>query len=156
MCAHTNKAVDRIMEGMIESGFADFIRVGQLEKISRKILPYSLYYTSEAEGDSSILSQLKKQLESDLSIAEASIIREELRQLEEGILNKRRDMLSTVKVVGVTCFSTNSSFLQGQTFDVVILDEASQVVEPLSILPLIRTKAKCPLLFYLNLASAEP
>ncbi len=45
-------------------------------------------------------------------------------------------------VVGVTCCSALLSALDGQTFDVVVLDECSQMVEPLSLVPLIRAKCR--------------
>jgi hypothetical protein len=33
-------AVDNILEGLLNLGFNDFIRVGSQKKISKKILPY--------------------------------------------------------------------------------------------------------------------
>jgi superfamily I DNA and/or RNA helicase len=47
-----------------------------------------------------------------------------------------------VPVVGVTCCSALLSALDGQAFDVVVLDECSQMVEPLSLVPLIRAKCR--------------
>jgi superfamily I DNA and/or RNA helicase len=35
--------------------------------------------------------------------------------------------------------------LDGQRFDVVVLDEASQMVEPLSAVPQLRAQARCTL-----------
>lgn len=59
-----------------------------------------------------------------------------------GADRQRRRQLKTVPVVGVTCCSSLLSVLDGQQFDVVILDECSQMVEPLSALPLLRARAK--------------
>lgn len=72
----------------------------------------------------------------------AALIRDEIRAWEQGSFHKRKEKLQTVSVVGATCSSSNSSLLQGQTFDVVVIDEACQVIEPLCILPLIKSEAR--------------
>lgn len=40
--------------------------------------------------------------------------------------------------MGVTCCSAGMPLLDGQRFDIVVLDECSQIVEPLSLVPLLR------------------
>ena len=75
MCAHTNKAVDRIMEGLLESGYTDFLRVGLLDKIARPVLPYALYYTSDTNENTGTAAELKRQLQNVQSPEEASILR---------------------------------------------------------------------------------
>ena len=158
MCAHTNKAVDRIMEGLLKSGYTDFLRVGLLDKIARSVLPYALYYTSDTNENTGTAAELKRQLQNVQSPEDASILRHvlashswlvdgsqnrnELQEVEKGMMHRRREKLSSACVVGVTCCSVNSSFLQGLTFDVILLDEACQIIEPLSILPLIKTGSK--------------
>lgn len=62
--------------------------------------------------------------------------------LPAGADRQRRRLLKTVPVVGVTCCSSLLSALDGQHFDVVVLDECSQMVEPLSAVPLLRARAK--------------
>ena len=44
--------------------------------------------------------------------------------------------------MGVTCCSATLPLLDDLAFDVCLLDEASQIVEPLSLLPLIRAKCR--------------
>jgi hypothetical protein len=44
-------------------------------------------------------------------------------------------------VVGVTCASATQSILQGLRFDVIIVDEASQVIEPLTMVPVLELGA---------------
>lgn len=46
-------------------------------------------------------------------------------------------MLKTVPVVGVTCCSSTLPVFDDLRFDVVVLDEASQMIEPVSLLPLL-------------------
>ena len=59
-------------------------------------------------------------------------------QVKSGAERRRRKALKTAAVVGVTCCSAGLPVLDGMQFDVVVLDEASQMVEPLSLLPLLR------------------
>lgn len=59
-------------------------------------------------------------------------------QVKGGAERRRKKALKTAAVVGVTCCSAGLPVLDGMRFDVVVLDEASQMVEPLSLLPLLR------------------
>lgn len=60
----------------------------------------------------------------------------------QGAERQRRKKLKSAAVVGVTCCSAGLPILEGQTFDVVMLDEASQLVEPLSLSPLTCAKPR--------------
>jgi hypothetical protein len=59
-------------------------------------------------------------------------------QVRLGAERARKRNLKTAAVVGVTCCSAGLPLMDDQHFDVVILDECSQMVEPLSLLPLAR------------------
>jgi AAA domain len=49
-----------------------------------------------------------------------------------------------VGVVGSTCCAAlTAEALQGNRFDVVVLDEAAQVVEPLALAPILRSGCRC-------------
>jgi hypothetical protein len=43
VAAHTNVAVDRVLLGLVERGFTDFVRVGSLQRIAKPILPVRTY-----------------------------------------------------------------------------------------------------------------
>ena len=45
VCAYTNTAVDRVLVGLLESGFTNFLRVGNARKIAARVLPFSVYDT---------------------------------------------------------------------------------------------------------------
>ena len=60
------------------------------------------------------------------------------KQVKAGAARVRQQRLTTAAVVGVTCCSAALPALDGATFEVVVLDEASQMIEPLSLLPLVR------------------
>ena len=58
--------------------------------------------------------------------------------MRAGAERARKRKLKTAAVVGVTCCSAGQPLLDGQRFDIVVLDECSQMVEPLSLIPLLR------------------
>ena len=64
-------------------------------------------------------------------------------QIMAGADRKRRQLLKAASVVGVTCCSASLPALDGQIFEVVILDECSQIVEPLSLMPIVRARCRC-------------
>ena len=66
----------------------------------------------------------------------------EVLQVKAGAERARRKRLKTSAVVGVTCCSAVLPVLDEQQFDVVFLDECSQMVEPLSLLPLARARCR--------------
>jgi superfamily I DNA and/or RNA helicase len=65
--------------------------------------------------------------------------------VEAGAEAQRRRRLKTVGVVGSTCCAAlTAEALQGNHFDVVVLDEAAQVVESLALAPILRSGCRCP------------
>ena len=58
--------------------------------------------------------------------------------MKAGAEKARKKKLKTAAVVGVTCCSAGMPLLDGMRFDVLVLDECSQMVEPLSLIPLLR------------------
>lgn len=62
-------------------------------------------------------------------------------QLKAGAERQRKKQLKAVQVVGVTCCSATTPLLDDLAFDICILDECSQIIEPLSLMVII--KAKC-------------
>ena len=55
-----------------------------------------------------------------------------------GKMREKKKALGHTRVVGVTCASTRQETLQGQSFGFLILDECSQFIEPLCLLPIVR------------------
>ena len=49
-----------------------------------------------------------------------------------------KEILSKSRVVGTTCLSSTLEVFRSQSFDIVILDEASQVTEPMALLPILQ------------------
>lgn len=126
----TNVAVDRILLALLDLGFDKFIRVGSARKISKGILPYS---THEGTSDKQEKKELEDMLKENLSVEERRCVAESLRKLTE---NKSR--LKDAPVVGATCAATAFGSVDGAAFPLVLLDEACQMTEPSSLLPVAR------------------
>ena len=140
VCSHTNIAVDRVCIGLMQSSMDTFLRVGPVRKIHHSLLSYSLH-ASDSKSHASALSELKDMAKG----ANGEVLEKlkiEIAAIEKGADRKRKKLFKTCPIVGVTCVSTALEVLQDQTFDILVLDEASQLTEPLSLAPMIRSKCK--------------
>lgn len=146
VAASTNTAVDRILQGLLERDFCDFIRVGSVRRIAKPILRFTLVKLEKSSSKSDkeevptgeeALRDLKSMLVTEkLSPSERKDILSMIDELQSGRMEQRMKRLTEVKVVGATCASTVFSILESSAFPVVILDECSQMIEPLSLLPI--------------------
>ncbi|KAJ7369746.1 Protein zgrf1 [Desmophyllum pertusum] len=132
----TNVAVDRILLGLLELGFEEFVRVGSIRKIAKPVLPYSVHSTG---NDSQELKELQSLLKTELTPSERTHVRKGIEQHKLGE-NKRK--LSQVRVVGVTCAACVFPCLHKLKFPVLLLDECSQMTEPASLLPMARFECR--------------
>ncbi|XP_032863020.2 protein ZGRF1 [Tyto alba] len=133
IAASTNIAVDRVLLGLLDLGFEDFIRVGSIRKITKAILPHSLHAGSGNENEQ--LKELLALMKEDLTPAEKICVR---KSIEQHKLGTNKTILQQVKVVGVTCAACPFPCLNTLKFPVVMLDECSQMTEPASLLPIAR------------------
>ncbi|XP_067895868.1 5'-3' DNA helicase ZGRF1-like isoform X2 [Heterodontus francisci] len=129
--ASTNVAVDRVLLGLLDLGFDRFIRVGSIRKIAKPVLPYSLH----AGSDSEELRELQALLKEDLTLVEKMHVR---KSIEQHKLGRNRAVLKEVRVVGATCAACPFQCLNNLNFPLVLLDECSQITEPVSLLPIAR------------------
>jgi hypothetical protein len=131
----TNVAVDRILQGLIKEGFDSLVRVGSQKKIAKSILPYTI---SSDKSQNDVIKDLKSMLKEELEDDELEGVKKALEEIKSGVADKRKDSIKDVRVVGVTCAATAFQVLQGNKFPILILDESSQCLEPLALLPLSR------------------
>ncbi|XP_013386609.1 protein ZGRF1-like [Lingula anatina] len=125
----TNVAVDRVLEGLLEHGFKDFVRVGSAPEISKRVLPYSVRATGRRKGE---LRKLERMLKRAKKPSEKQYLKEAIQK--HGI-NRRK--LLFARVVGATCATCGeSSLMKGMIFPILILDEASQLTEPAALIPM--------------------
>uniref|UniRef100_A0A8C3FIF1 5'-3' DNA helicase ZGRF1 n=1 Tax=Chrysemys picta bellii TaxID=8478 RepID=A0A8C3FIF1_CHRPI len=133
IASSTNVAVDRVLLGLLELGFEDFIRVGSVRKIAKPVLPYSLHAGSGSENEQ--LKELLALMKKDLTPAEKIYVR---KSIEHHKLGTNKAILQQVRVVGATCAACPFPSMNNFKFPVVVLDECSQMTEPVSLLPIAR------------------
>ena len=80
--------------------------------------------------------------DTNLSTEELDLIRGSIADLKSTDLNKRKQRLVNSRIVGVTCAAATFPILDNQEFRIVFLDECSQMLEPLSFIPINRFKCR--------------
>ena len=83
-------------------------------------------------------NELMEMLKEAKTPAQRRILAQELAATRAGAADKRARALSKVRVVGTTTASCGNAALEGMNFDVVVLDECSQMTEPSSMLAMSR------------------
>ncbi|KAI8331208.1 P-loop containing nucleoside triphosphate hydrolase protein [Chlamydoabsidia padenii] len=129
----TNVAVDRILTMLVKLGYDEFVRIGSLKKITKSLLPYTV--KAKLSGNEE-LKELEHMLEDPHNSDEESD------NIARAIQRFRRceNMLELHKadVVGTTCSASCFEIFSESTFPFILMDECSQVMEPLSLVPLVR------------------
>ncbi|KAI9217281.1 AAA domain-containing protein, partial [Blastocladiella britannica] len=121
LSSNTNVAVDRVLENLLEKGFTQFVRIGNKKRVAKGILPHTTAPTASISGGSS--GSGKRNSGGGAKSASDQSQAQDL------------PTLSTSRIVGATCLATLGDALDHERFGVVILDECSQLTEPLSLLP---------------------
>lgn len=146
---------------------ADFLRLGALRRVHRQLLPHTLHCSGDKGGHKEAVHELQEMLKAAAGPEETALLQAELAsvrarmpavmqaagawctpdmccwqwQVQAGAERKRKKLLSSASIVGMTCCSSALPVLDGQAFDIVVLDEGSQITEPLALLPI--TRAGC-------------
>ncbi|KAI8609345.1 P-loop containing nucleoside triphosphate hydrolase protein [Chytriomyces sp. MP71] len=137
----SNVAVDQILQTLVSLGFENFVRVGSIKKIAKPLLPYTLQQIKNANED---LKELRSMLKGDsLDAAARRGVQEAMKRFTE---NKNRNLLDTSFVVASTCAACAFESLDLFRATILILDECSQMTEPLSLLPILRFNPQLSLL----------
>ncbi|PKU41952.1 protein zgrf1 [Limosa lapponica baueri] len=126
IASSTNVAVDRILLGLLDLGFEDFIRVGSIRKITKAILPHSLHAGSGNENEQ--LKELLALMKEDLTPVEKIYVRKSIEQHKLGtnktILQQIQNLLSGVHAealeIKAVQVSTVDAF-QGAEKEIVVL-----------------------------------
>ncbi|KAJ2399166.1 hypothetical protein GGF41_008190, partial [Coemansia sp. RSA 2531] len=126
----TNFAVDNMLCALLKQGYDQFLRVGNLKRISKKVLPYVCRSSSGATDD---IRDLEAMLEEASSEVEQEAIHTAIQRLHH---QRVQDALESAFVIGTTCLSAATAVLRSESFPVVILDEACQIVEPMALIAL--------------------
>ena len=137
--ALTNVAVDNVLAGLLaqvdEGEEPDFVRVGSVRRIAAAVLPQSTH--GKLARDDEIAT--RRELERELQVAPASehaAIRQAISLIDSGRMAQRARAIKKYTVVGATCAATGLACMAGLRFQIVLLDECSQLTEPASLVPL--------------------
>lgn len=144
--AHTNVAVDRVLQSLLNLGFTDFVRIGSVRKIDPSILPYSIHAKQKCDGLSHV-KELEAMLGEASTARTRAILEQEIKSICSDKSRSRKGLLKKCSVVGVTCYSSSHEFVKNMEFSVVVLDECSQMTEPSSVLPIVNSRCKTLLAF---------
>jgi len=144
VAAGTNVAVDRILHGLADRGLTDLARIGSFRKILKSLLPYTVHSLEMERTESKdAINELNEMLRGPLSAGDRKSVTQALEEAKSGAMKARAKALRKRKVVGVTCAAASKTVLGGHKFDVVLLDESSQLTEPTSLLPIARFSCRC-------------
>ncbi|KAI7870679.1 AAA domain-containing protein, partial [Spinellus fusiger] len=124
---------DRILLTLLKLGYDHFVRVGSLKKIKKTLLPYTAQAKLTSNDELKELEQMladpqntEEEIECIASTLQRFRKREHLRQIESS------------QVVGTTCMASVFEVFNGIRFPLVLMDECSQLMEPLNMVPLSR------------------
>ncbi|MCC6332666.1 MAG: AAA family ATPase [Myxococcales bacterium] len=153
--AASNAAVDRLLELCLDAGL-DALRIGHPARVLPRLQEHTLDLQVEAHADRQLarglfedafdlLGYARKQRSRGRSRERFSNAREaqaEARKLMDEARALERKAVAAVlghaQVVCATCAMLDSSILRGQSFDVALLDEATQAVEPLALMAFLK------------------
>jgi hypothetical protein len=127
----TNVAVDRILSSLLDLGYEEFVRVGSLRKISKAILPYTIQ--SRVNNDTDI-KELEAMLKDEvMSADDTSFVETALQKFQKAETHAN---IREARVIGTTCVASVFELFNGTTIPLILLDEASQIMEPMAMVPI--------------------
>jgi superfamily I DNA and/or RNA helicase len=154
--AASNAAVDHLTRSLAARG-VNVVRIGNLAKIDEDNSARTMDVLLSADRDFKKIKELKKRAvelrkmggkykrsfgreeaeQRKLLFQEAKNINKEARELETYIVDK---IIDNAQVVACTLIGSTNEYIRNRRFDVVIIDEAGQALEPACWVPILRAE----------------
>lgn len=163
ICGGSNLSVDNLLQRLsLPTPYLPPIpltRIGHPARVLSSLVPHTLDSQSLRTNSSEVLVGIKDEMEAmerELRGGSSSSgkkmrgkerrekwgevreLRKEYRKREGGVV---KEVLSRAKVVLATCHGAGNKLLEKENFDVLIIDEAAQAVEPSCWVPILSSKA---------------
>jgi ATP-dependent RNA/DNA helicase IGHMBP2 len=152
----TNSALDLLLEKILPHELKP-IRIGQTSRVSEALLPFTIDSLSERHSLNKSINKFKKQAANIRKKAtrfhrnfgakereEKSQAWNDFKGIKETIRNTERqlekDLIHKHNPVLATNVSASQSILNKEPFDICILDEATQSLEPIAWIPILRAE----------------
>ncbi len=152
--ASSNAAVDLMAERLGEQGI-HVLRLGHPARVTEEVIASTLDARLASHDDAKLLRDLRRKSEEmrtigkkykrnfgaserqqrRLLLQEAKSLKEEALSLESYMI---RDELDKAQVIACTLVGANSNYLNNRTFKTLVIDEASQALEPAAWIPMMR------------------
>uniref|UniRef100_H2ZR24 DNA2/NAM7 helicase-like C-terminal domain-containing protein n=1 Tax=Ciona savignyi TaxID=51511 RepID=H2ZR24_CIOSA len=129
--SESNSVIDSVFHHLIRLGYERIIRIADLDKIDRSLLPYALHALG---GTQEHTKKLQKMLQSSNQSMPGNHYIHKSLNLVRGGSPKR--LLHNATVVGASCRDALSSCIGSYDFPIVIIDDATETPELSSLLPL--------------------
>lgn len=153
--APSNTACDHLLECLVKAG-VKVIRLGHPARIMKHLRAHTLDFKLAAHPDGRIVDELESQIRSlhtrrnrkkdrgNLTREMGRDMMDEIKQLKFEIKEMDRRILSqvlqeTTVMVG-TLTSATDPILKNRVFDLLVMDEASQAVEPAAWIPILKAQ----------------
>jgi predicted DNA helicase len=144
--ASSNAAVDHLTRSIANAGVS-IVRIGNLAKVEEDTTAHTLDVLLSQDRDFKQIRELKKRAsemrkmgskyrrsfgreeaeQRKLLFQEAKNLNKEARELESYIVNK---LIDQAQVIACTLIGSTHEYIRSKIFDVVVIDEAGQALEP--------------------------
>ncbi len=157
-CAPSNTAVDWITLKLSIAGL-NVIRIGNISRVDEDIIQHTLEHRLYNSPEAKEIKKMKRQAEDCRKMArkfkrkfgstqreqrrelfkEAREISNQVKMIESYMVDK---ILTEADVVTATLVGSNNRYVEHRRFDVVVIDEAAQALEPATWIPITKADKK--------------
>lgn len=146
ICTSSNAAIDHFTKKSKESGLKT-VRIGNISKIDTLVYPSTIDEQVKKHSDYKLIKKIKQQAQEyrkqgnkykrnfgkEEKSKRKALFQESKEMMKDAIKMENfiiEDILSSADVICTTLIGSNHRYLRQKTFDLCIIDEAAQAIEP--------------------------